>query len=513
MINVRRSKTLRHSNSVQRNLFRSLVPFELTDYSEGKIPKRYTQEVIKYLDHKSLSPSNEANISAKDILLNRQKIGVPSVRNLPPCELPYIRQNKVSSCKNLPHPQSSYGIVKDKKPIAETFRKKSVLNHIVKMDTKPKATFPIQANDKKEKITLVPKRRQRMKSEYIYESYDKKDSDGLTLGVKAKKSRSFAYSQKGVKEDSNSRENQDSYVCIDNIFELKDFGIYGVMDGHGTNGHLVSRYLKRRIEDFFTNINTYLQSSKLQVTITSSMYEDRIFERLRHNNFSMLRKFNQVSNDELISEKFDVHFSGSACVLIFKLGSNLIVSNTGDSRAIIVKENRNKQLSKGNIDPCSHYEVDSLSKDHKPELKSEKARIEKAGGKVAQYVEEDGSTGGPFRVWVKGEKYPGLAMSRSIGDHIAKEVGVTYDPEISVYPININCKYLVVASDGLWDFVSNEEVMEIVNPYFLSGDAEGASEELVRIATERWKKEEGVIDNITVVVSFIGNPHVKKATF
>ena len=511
MINVWRSKTLRHSNSVQRNLFRSLGSFELTDYSEGIIPKKYNQEVIKYLDHKSLSPKNEANISAKDILLNRQKIGVPSVRNPPLCELPYIRQYKVSSCKNLPHPQSTYGIVK--KPIAETFRKKSVLNHIVKIDNKPKATFPIQSNEKKEKITLVPKRRQRMNSEYIYETYDKKDSDGFTLGVKAKKTNSFAYSQKGVKEDSYSRENQDSYVCIDNIFKLKDFGIYGVMDGHGTNGHLVSRYLKSRIEDFFTNINTYLQSSKLQVTITSSMYEDRIFERLRHNDFAMLKKFNKVSNDELISEKFDVHFSGSTCILIFKLGANLIVSNTGDSRAIIVKENRKKQISKGNIDPCCHYEVEPLSKDHKPELREEKDRIEKAGGKVAQYIEEDGSFSGPFRVWVRGEKYPGLAMSRSIGDHIAKEVGVTYEPEISVYPININCKYLVVASDGLWDFVSNEDVMEIVNPFFLSGDAEGASEELVRIATEMWKKEEGVIDDITVVVSFIGNPHVKKGTF
>ena len=64
------------------------------------------------------------------------------------------------------------------------------------------------------------------------------------------------------------------------------------------------------------------------------------------------------------------------------------------------------------------------------------------------------------------------------------------------------CKYIVVASDGIWDFLSNDEVMDIVNPYFLSGDPEGATEELVKTATERWKKEEEVIDDITVILIF-----------
>ena len=103
-------------------------------------------------------------------------------------------------------------------------------------------------------------------------------------------------------------------------------------------------------------------------------------------------------------------------------------------------------------------------------------------------------------------------MSRSIGDHIAKDVGVTCDPEIGVFDVNMFSKYIVVASDGVWDFLSNEEVMDIVNPYFLGGDPEGAVEEIVKTATERWKKEEDVIDDITVVVSFIGHPHVKKGT-
>ena len=142
----------------------------------------------------------------------------------------------------------------------------------------------------------------------------------------------------------------------------------------------------------------------------------------------------------------------------------------------------------------------------------EKERIEKAGGYISQFIEEDGLQGGPYRVWVKGEKYPGIAMSRSIGDHIAKGVGVICEPEINVFVINMFCKYIVVASDGIWDFLSNDEVMDIVNPYFLSGDPEGATEELVKTATERWKKEEEVIDDITVVVSFIGHPHVKKGT-
>jgi serine/threonine protein phosphatase PrpC len=67
---------------------------------------------------------------------------------------------------------------------------------------------------------------------------------------------------------------------------------------------------------------------------------------------------------------------------------------------------------------------------------------------------------GPKRVWLKSKPVPGLAMTRSIGDMAATSVGVTAEPEIKVFSnLNQNDKFVVIASDGIWDRISNEEVM------------------------------------------------------
>jgi serine/threonine protein phosphatase PrpC len=63
---------------------------------------------------------------------------------------------------------------------------------------------------------------------------------------------------------------------------------------------------------------------------------------------------------------------------------------------------------------------------------------------------------GPKRVWLKNKQVPGLAMTRSIGDMAASSVGVLARPEITFFQnINQNDKILVVASDGLWDRLTN----------------------------------------------------------
>ena len=73
-------------------------------------------------------------------------------------------------------------------------------------------------------------------------------------------------------------------------------------------------------------------------------------------------------------------------------------------------------------------EVIPLSIDQKLNTEGEMQRIVKLGGEVSQY-EEDGVKSGPYRVWKKNEMYPGIAMSRSIGDLIATTLGVIPEPE------------------------------------------------------------------------------------
>ena len=61
---------------------------------------------------------------------------------------------------------------------------------------------------------------------------------------------------------------------------------------------------------------------------------------------------------------------------------------------------------------------------------------------------------------------PGLAMTRSMGDGVAHSVGVTAEPETMQFTLGLNDKFLVIASDGVWEFLSNEDVANIVLPYY-----------------------------------------------
>jgi len=74
---------------------------------------------------------------------------------------------------------------------------------------------------------------------------------------------------------------------------------------------------------------------------------------------------------------------------------------------------------------------------------------------------------GPKRVWLKNKPVPGLAMTRSIGDMAASSVGVTAEPEIKVFSnLSPSDKFIVIASDGIWDRLSNEEVMMTIAKQF-----------------------------------------------
>ena len=95
-----------------------------------------------------------------------------------------------------------------------------------------------------------------------------------------------------------------------------------------------------------------------------------------------------------------------------------------------------------------------------------------------------------------GEGYPGIAMSRSVGDLVAKEIGVTSDPEISVREVSKKDRYIVLASDDLWEYVGNERVKEIVD---------GAVDALIEEATLKFEEQNEARDDITVLVYFFNH--------
>jgi serine/threonine protein phosphatase PrpC len=106
--------------------------------------------------------------------------------------------------------------------------------------------------------------------------------------------------------------------------------------------------------------------------------------------------------------------------------------------------------------------------------------------KVLFTSDEHGNPLGPARVWLKNQDIPGLAMSRSLGDGIAASVGVICDPEILEFNMTSEDKFIVIGSDGIFEFLSNEEVVKLVVPFWKLNDVQGACDILVKEAHNRW---------------------------
>ncbi|KAL2493282.1 Protein phosphatase 2C 16 [Abeliophyllum distichum] len=162
--------------------------------------------------------------------------------------------------------------------------------------------------------------------------------------------------------------------------------------------------------------------------------------------------------------------------------SHIVVANCGDSRAVLYRGK----------------EAIALSSDHKPNREDEYARIEASGGKVIQ--------------WNGHRVFGVLAMSRSIGDRFLKP-WIIPEPEVMFVPRAREDECLVLASDGLWDVMTNEEACEPArkriliwhkkngtNPLVDRGQgidpaAQAAAEYLSSLALQK-----GCKDNISVIV-------------
>ena len=299
---------------------------------------------------------------------------------------------------------------------------------------------------------------------------------------------SHGYSLPGKDASGKTKTNQDSFVCKTNINNIQDFNIFGVLDGHGVDGHFVSEFASEFIPSQIIN---HPEIKRLSNT-------EYIYKKLKENNSKIIKSAFLLADKQLNNMEFDVAESGCTCCLIIHIGTHIICANTGDSRAIAVYDQANDMNSKD----LDFLDVVQLSIDFKPELPEEISRIMLAGGVVEQLKDEDGEGIGPYRVWVKGKDYPGLAMSRSIGDLKGKTIGVIPDPGIYEYDINKSTKYIIVCSDGVWEFLNNEIVMNIGKKYYLENNAAEFCHELVDKALKEWEDRESIVDDITAVVAF-----------
>lgn len=272
-------------------------------------------------------------------------------------------------------------------------------------------------------------------------------------------------SKKGITPYNPRKKNQDALLMA----EDKETGtlMFVVLDGHGEFGDHVSQQIKSELAK-------------------------NVFEHPDFVNDPRKAMTECIANAEqscILDPTINTDYSGTTLVAALIRNTDLLIFNIGDSR-----------ITLGYLNEDGKVDAEPLSEDHKPDLPTEKERILAAGGRVFA-VEYDDGVDGPPRVWLGHMDVPGLAMARSLGDAIAHTAGVSSEPEVFELSLDDdNALFLVMATDGLWEFMTDKEVVDLVSPL---KDPQLAVDILIKDSHNRWLQEEEVVDDTTVLVAFL----------
>jgi serine/threonine protein phosphatase PrpC len=256
--------------------------------------------------------------------------------------------------------------------------------------------------------------------------------------------------------------------CQDDFFVVADPGwvFAGCFDGHGPVGHLLAN----------TAQHTVLESALLD--------EDALLGKTP----SVLTE--SFEKAHAACEKMaGSHTAGTTATAVLITPETATAAWCGDSRAILAKK----------LDEDGKkWEIKALTFEHRPSDKKERKRIEEAGGKVEVY---EGGEGAESRLFDAAMEGPGLAMSRAIGDLWGHECGMIHVPDVQTERTE-GYDFFCCGSDGVWDFVSNEEVAAIVNEHGRIG-ATIACDKIMKLAWSRWEEEGDVVDDISFVIVWL----------
>jgi serine/threonine protein phosphatase PrpC len=279
---------------------------------------------------------------------------------------------------------------------------------------------------------------------------------------------------RGLYADEPTKPCQDRYGMV----EVDGCPWFLVLDGHGPHGHACAQFCLEELPRSF---------DEAQGTV-----EERLVEASVKTNRA-LHKSTVESRD-----------SGTTAVSLLVNDGVLYCSNVGDSRCILGRRENNS------------IKAIALSKDQTLYRQDERQRIEASGGRVLSIGQIEGSVpmdhvwkcelgdeidcdGDPPRLWRKDAYEPGTAFSRSLGDFTAQELGCSSTPEIQEHVIDASDVCCVLATDGVWEFLTSQEVIDICV------SCKTPKEACYRIVAEsyrRWYEREERIDDIACCVLY-----------
>lgn len=344
-----------------------------------------------------------------------------------------------------------------------------------------------------------------------------------------------AVTQAGCTAPKVRKINQDAMLVIEDW--CKGLGAYWfcVLDGHGPSGHHVSSRVKQKLPTLVAD--AWAKHKDLKVALAQGY---------------------RSASEDLRQSTIDILCSGTTCVTCVLHGSTLYFASVGDSRAIlgrgsledpspwtaisVTTDHKPELESEKKRILAAGGRIAALQEDGEPcgPLRLASQPPSWLAGWLASYLaafsqpaylavfSQPGylllscvcGSAEPFvtlclpllnapfsavsfwclRVWLATEDLPGLAMSRSLGDTLAAQAGVICEPDVGCVSLSPADRLLLIASDGVWETVSNDEALHIVRPFVEKGEPQKGCHALIEKAQRRWLEEDGAVDDITCVL-------------
>jgi len=319
-------------------------------------------------------------------------------------------------------------------------------------------------------------------------------------------------------------ENQDDYfVCEREFGGRRGHALFCVFDGHGTNGKKVAGIARNKLpQALLSAIDEQIKSNAdsrsgesgdaaaagakdtSAAPATSSETGDVAgkADSLSGVNFELaLVSAFLVVQSTLKDSRLDCSCSGATASVAYFVGNDLYVANVGDSR-VVLGQALGSKTRRGRA-PAGKSSPMTLTRDHRLSLKDEFERCQNAGARI-QPKKIHGVFVGEKRLWLKDLEVPGLVVTRSLGDTLAATIGCSAVPEVTRRRINANARHhLILASDGVWDVLSNEEVVDTCSS---AATPESAVAAIRDASLDRWEQN-AMSDNITVLYIHVCKVH------
>lgn len=351
------------------------------------------------------------------------------------------------------------------------------------------------------------------------------------------------------------KKNQDTVSVNLNFAGRDSDALFAVFDGHGKYGELCSKYagkhlpetlakyvnklrfrqarkkITRTYDDFKDEPTVDFNEGPMSVQVDESVELSKDYTQLACHTAHV-----QLNNTMHHTKEFDDSLSGTTSISCLVQGrkNRITVSNVGDSRAVLGRKITRQsktypdttQNDRSNKSTTITYQALPLSRDQTPNRRDERIRIKATGARILSLDQIEGlepvneeeeddmyqsqcpeSTseelydgGDPPRVWSANGDFPGTAFTRSLGDSIAEKLGVHAEPEMVTINLDSEDKIIVLASDGVFEFLTNQSVIDICAKF---SDPLAACRAVVGESYELWLQYELRSDDISIICIFI----------